>query len=73
MQEKKNFIDFILDASKSETLTKGFLKAGSKKDLQSFFKDLPYLISPEDISKLLEIKNKLPDIPPWGPSPSPKY
>jgi len=72
--EKLNFIDFILASQESETLTKGFLEANSEEALKSFFASMPdYGITSDDIAKILRIKERLPEVPPWGPKPSPFY
>jgi hypothetical protein len=71
--KEKNFIDFILDASESQKLTRAFLGAKSKVALKQYFEKSPYAVSTKELDKIWKIKTKLPDVPPWGPGPSPMY
>jgi hypothetical protein len=71
---KRNFIDFILASQESEELTQGFLKANSKEELGKFFASMgDYEITAEEIAKIWKIKERLPEVPPWSPGPSPFY
>ena len=71
--KEKNFIDFMLDATESPELTQGFLGIKSKAALKKYFDGSDYKIEAADLEKIWKIVSKLPDVPPWSPSPSPRY
>ena len=67
-QGKKNFVDFILDSMNSEELIRAFVNAKSIKELEATFVERGYSVTPEDLAKIEEIKNRM-----GSPGPSPYY
>lgn len=68
MAEKKNFIDFILEAQTDEELLKGFITAKSREKLTKFFDKKGYKITEPDCKKLIKVKKKY-GLTEWPPPP----
>jgi hypothetical protein len=51
---EKNFFDFMLDAQRDWNLLKAFLSAKDEKSLREVLKN--YHISPEDLQKILKLR-----------------
>ena len=61
----KNFIDFIVDSKDNKELIDTFigqLKSGSPEDLNTWFTEKGYTVSPDDCSKLASRENEIQDI-----------